>query len=125
MDIAQATTYGKEEGDVEGPFDIGVYVKKTYGEKTAGLFLFTSANIFTDSTNSIVANANLTIFNNCIAEYIDSEVQTLVIPSKTFSAESLIISAGTGMFIGLIVTAVIPLVLLITGFIIWYQRRKS
>ena len=124
-DIAQASTYDKEEGDIEGPFDIGVYVKKTYGEKTAGLFLFTSANIFTDSADSMVANANLTIFNNCIEEYIDSEVETLVVPAKTFSAESLIISAGTGMFIGLLMAVMIPLVLLITGFIVWYQRRKA
>ena len=123
--IAQATTYDKEEGDIEGPFDIGVYVKKTYGENTAGLFLFTSANIFTDSADSMVANANLTIFNNCIEEYVDSEVETIVVPAKTFSAESLIISAGTGMFIGLLVAVMIPLVLLITGFIVWYQRRKA
>jgi len=124
-DIAHATTYDKEEGDIDGPFDIGVYVKKTYGENTAGMFLFTSANIFTDSADSMVANANLTIFNNCIAEYIDSDIETLVIPSKTFSAESLMISAGTGMFIGLLMAVVIPLVLLITGFIVWYQRRKA
>ena len=125
VNISQATTYDKEEGDIGGPFDIGVYVKKTYGDKTAGMFLFTSSNIFMDSADSMVANANLTIFNNCIAEYIDSDIETLVIPAKTFSAESLMISAGTGMFIGLLMAVVIPLVLLITGFIVWYQRRKA
>jgi len=123
--LSQATTYEKEEGDVDGAFDIGVYVKKTYGEETAGLFLFSSSNLFTDSTDSMVANANLTIFTNCIAEYIDTEVETLVIPAKIFTAESLMISAGTGMFIGLLVSVMIPLVLLITGFMIWYRRRKA
>jgi len=125
VNISQATTYEKEEGDVDGPFNIGVYVKKTYGENMAGMFLFTSANIFTDSADSMVSNANLTIFNNCVEEYIDSEVETIVVPTKTFSAESLMISAATGLFIGLLMAVMIPLVLLITGFIIWYQRRKA
>lgn len=125
VNISQATTYDKEENDIAGPFDIGVYVKKTYGENTAGMFLFTSSNIFTDSADSMVANANLTIFNNCVEEFIDGEEESVVIPVKTFSAESLLISAGTGMFIGLLMSVMIPLVLLITGFIIWYQRRKA
>ena len=89
------------------------------------MFLFTSSNIFTDSADSMVSNANLTIFNNCIEEYIDTEVESIVVPAKTFSAESLVISAGTGMFIGLLMAVMIPLVLLITGFLVWYQRRKA
>lgn len=123
--ISQATSYDKEEGDIDGPFDIGVYVKKNYGENVAGMFLFTSSNIFTDSADSMVANANLTIFNNCVEEFIDSEEEGVVIPVKTFLAESLVISAGTGMFIGLLMAVMIPLVLLIIGFMIWYQRRKA
>lgn len=125
VNIEETASYAKEEGDIEGPFDIGVYVQKTYGEKTAGMFLFSSVNIFTDSADSMVANANLTIFNNCLNEFIDSEIESVVVPVKSLTAEPLVISAGTGLFIGLLLSVMLPLALLIIGFVIWYNRRKA
>ena len=125
VNAAETATYAKTVEDVEGPFDIGVFVEKLYGENTAGMFLFTSANIFTDTADSMVANANLIIFNNCLNEFIDSEVSSVVIPIKTLTSESLVISAGTGMFIGLLLSVMLPLALLIAGFIIWYNRKKA
>jgi ABC-2 type transport system permease protein len=70
--------------DPSGPFDVGVYVKKTYGDKEAKLFLFTSINFFTDQADKMVANANLSIFTNCINEYIESAESAIVIPSKSY-----------------------------------------
>lgn len=125
VNIAEASTYAKEEGDMDGPFDIGVYVEKTYGENVAGMFLFTSGNIFTDAADEMVANANLAIFSNCLNEFIDSEIETVAVPVKALTADSLVVSAGTGMFIGLMIAVMIPLVLLITGFMVWYRRKKA
>ena len=125
VNISEAATYEKEEGDIAGPFDIGVYVEKSYGENIAGMFLFTSGNIFTDAADEMVANANLTIFNNCLNEFKDTEVETVAVPVKALTADSLVISAGTGMFIGLLISVMIPLVLLVTGFMVWYRRKKA
>ncbi len=123
--LSQAASYEMTENDIAGPFDVGVYVEKSYGENTAGLFLFTSTNIFTDAADMMVSNANLTIFTNCIDEYIDSETESIVIPVKTFTEEALVVSVGTAMFIGLTIVLFIPVLLLIFGFVIWYQRRKA
>lgn len=125
QNLNQSATYEMTENDLMGPFDLGVYVERTYGENTAGLFLFTSANIFTDAADMMVANANLTIFTNCVEEYIDGEEESIVIPVKTFTEEALVVSVGTAMFIGLTIVLFVPVLLLILGFIIWYNRRKA
>lgn len=125
QNLNQSATYEMTENDLAGPFDMGVYVERTYGENTAGLFLFTSANIFTDAADMMVANANLTIFTNCVEEYIDGEEESIVIPVKSFGEEALVVSVGTAMFIGLTIVLFVPALLLILGFIVWYNRRKS
>lgn len=124
QNLNQSATYEMTENDLVGPFDLGVYVERVYGENTAGLFLFTSANIFTDAADMMVSNANLTIFTNCVEEYIDGE-ESIVIPVKTFTEEALVVSVGTAMFIGLTIVLFVPVLLLIVGFIIWYNRRKA
>lgn len=124
QNLNQSATYEMTENDLVGPFDLGVYVERVYGENTAGLFLFTSANIFTDAADMMVSNANLTIFTNCVEEYIDGE-ESIVIPVKTFTEEALVVSVGTAMFIGLTIVLFVPVLPLIVGFIIWYNRRKA
>lgn len=125
LNLSSAESYHMDEDDLAGPFDVGVYVQRTYDENTAGLFLFTSPNIFTDAADMMVANANLTIFKNCVGEFVDSEESGVVIPVKAYTAEALTISTGTAMFIGLLIIFCIPFVLLVSGFMIWYQRRKA
>ena len=125
QELNQAMSYEMTENDMVGPYDLGVYVERIYGDKKAGLFLFTSANIFTDAADRMVSNANLTIFSNCIGEYIDGEEESVVIPIKSFSEEALVVSVGTAMFIGFMVVLFVPALLLITGFVVWYKRRKA
>ena len=125
LNLSTTSDYQKGESDILGPFDVGVYVKRVYGEKTAGLFLFTSPNIFTDAADVMVANANLTIFKNCVGEYMDSEDEGVVIPVKSYTQEPLTISTGMAMVIGLVIIFCIPFVLLVFGFVVWYQRRKA
>lgn len=125
LNLSGTANYQKEETDLEGPFDVGIYVQRIYGENTAGLFLFASPNILTDAADMMVANANLTIFKNCVGEFIDSEESGVVIPVKAYTQEALTISTGTAMFIGLLIVFCIPFVLIVSGAVVWYQRRKA
>ena len=111
--------------DESGPFDLGVYVEKTYGENQAKLFLFSSVNFFTDQADAMVSNANLTIFTNCISKYIDGQESSIVVPSKSYAATTLTISSGNALGIGLTIAVVIPVTLLILGFVVWFNRRKK
>lgn len=124
-DLSNATSYDKSMEDESGPFDLGVYVEKTYGENQAKLFLFSSVNFFTDQADAMVSNANLTIFTNCISKYIDGQESSIVVPSKSYAATTLTISSGNALGIGLTIAVVIPVTLLILGFVVWFNRRKK
>ncbi|MGN0156933.1 MAG: Gldg family protein, partial [Lachnospiraceae bacterium] len=125
VDIANAQNYEKTENDIEGPFDLGICVERTYQDEAAKLFLFSSVNIFTDNADAMVANANLTIFTNCISDFSDSEESAIAVPVKSYGTEMIVINSKTALIIGLTIVVVIPIGLLIAGLMIWQKRRKK
>lgn len=125
IDLSNAQSLEKTMEDQSGPFDVGVYVKKTYGDKEASLFLFSSINFFTDQADKMVANANLKIFTNCISEYIKSTESAIVIPSKSYTEETLTISSGYALGIGLLLAVILPITLMVIGLVVWLNRRKK
>lgn len=125
IDLSNAQSLEKTMEDQSGPFDVGVYVKKTYGDKEASLFLFSSINFFTDKADKMVANANLKIFTNCISEYIKSTESAIVIPSKSYTEETLTISSGYALGIGLLFAVILPITLMVIGLVVWLNRRKK
>ena len=124
-DLNNATSYEKTMEDISGPFDVGVYVQKTYGENTAGLFLFSSFNFFTDQADQMVANANSTIFTNCISEFIGKgDTSAIVVPVKDYQLDNLIVNSGSALLIGILVAVITPIALIVIGIVIWLKRRK-
>ncbi len=122
-DYANAATFGFEEGDAAGPFALGVRAVKTLGEGEAQLFLFPSETLFTDSTNSIVAGANLNLFTNCVAEMAGS-VDSVSVPIKYYEASDIMVRESTALLIAAALLFIIPVGSILTGVIIWSRRRK-
>lgn len=119
----QAQTYEKEDGDVQGPFDVGVYAEKTLEEGTAQLTLFASENLFTDSANTMVADANLTLFTNTVASMSDNEISVSV-PVKSYESSIITVNDSTAFSLGSLFMLILPLGLLIAGIFVWMGRRK-
>lgn len=119
----QAQTYEKEDGDVQGPFDVGVHAEKTLEEGTAQLTLFASENLFTDSANTMVADANLTMFTNTVASMSDSEISVSV-PVKSYESSIITVNDSTAFSLGSLFMLILPLGLLIAGIFVWMGRRK-
>ena len=125
IDLDNATTYEKSENDINGPFDVGVYVKKTYGDKDASLFLFSSFNFFTDQADQMVSGANATIFSNCVKEFCgQGEESSIVVPVKEYQMNNLVINSGSALLLGILVAIIVPIVLIAVGITIWLKRRK-
>ena len=100
--LKSAKKYTKEDGDVEGTFDLGAQIKKSVtsenenGESTTtetNILALSSVYMLDDNMNELVADANLEMFNNALSEYIntDDSVETLSIPSKSLQASQLTI----------------------------------
>ncbi len=124
-DVQNMTNFDKEEGDLQGPFTIGVSVIDSQSE--AQLLVYTSAMLFSDSADQQVSGNNSTLFASSIRSLAaQSESSSLiVIPVKPYTQESLVLSQGTILTAGFFSVLAIPVLLIAVGVLIWMRRRKA
>lgn len=116
--------FDKSEGDIEGPFAVGISAVKTIDEETeATMVVYGSEQIFTDEANEIVSGANQVLFTNTISSFVEQEVN-VSIPVKSYEISSLTVPQSKAVFVGLMTVIILPLGCLATGFVIWFKRRK-
>lgn len=109
----------------DAPFNLGSYITKDFDGNTASLMIFTSINMLTDDADTMVSKANSTLFGNCIAKFVPTDIGNVSIPVKEYNNDYLTVNTGTGMLIGIIYSIITPLVLIVAGFVIWFRRRKK
>lgn len=148
-DIENSTSYDRQDGDEDGPFYIGLSctaqvagaasqeqetdesgntdaasgdVKNS--ESTA--IIFSCENLFTQEADTMVAGTNQKLFSGVLQafETEDGESSSVVIPVKNYEVEYLTVSQSWISVLALITVVVIPFGFLITGFVIWFRRRK-
>ncbi len=147
--VENATTYEKEDGDVDGPFDAVISVSKTLGSeddsedsaddtesaedaeeesgeetKTADILVFGSVYALSDNMDNIVSQSNTQIVNNALKEYIDTDVETISVPAKSLSTEQLTVTESGSRIFGTLISIVAPVIVLIAGIAVWAGRRK-
>lgn len=142
-DIQNATSYDKEDGDVDGPFNVGVMSEITVNsgdtsvttaseptesessqEKTSKVIVYASDSVFTQEADSMVAGSNSQLFKNSLNSMITADTN-ISIPVKDYNLNSLTVPALQKAVIGVITTVVLPLVLLIIGIVVAVRRRKK
>lgn len=123
LNVGNMDNADKEDGDVDGPFGIGVAAQKTVDDKTATLVAFGCDQMFTDEASSMVGGANLTVFTNTVGSFADHDV-SVSIPVKEYERSRLTVSQASVFAIAPIVTVVLPVAFLVAGFVIWLTRRK-
>ena len=134
-----------EEGDIAGPFDLGVVAAKAVAqeegteeetddaenadaaesgaENEAKLIVFASETLLDEQVDAMVSGGNSTLFLNVLSQLADHE-STVSIEAKSLAVSWLTVTAGSAIFWGLITVLVLPLFLLCLGGVIWFQRRK-
>lgn len=123
MNLTNLETYAKEEGDIDGPFAIGVVAVKTLDNGDATMVVYGSEQMFTDDANSMVGGANRVLFMNTISQFVNHEV-SVSIPIKSYEVSTLTIVQSQAVLLSVLVTIVWPAGCLILGFVIWFRRRK-
>lgn len=122
--VTNVSGYEKEEGDIDGPVCIGVKAEKTLDSGSATLYVFASAQMFTDSVDNVVSGNNKQLFTNIMSTLAEHETSVSV-PVKSYEMASLTASASDVIVFGVVVVVMIPLVLLAAGMVIWLNRRKK
>lgn len=120
-------TAEKADGDEEGAFDVGVSVSESVGEdKEAQLVYFSSVGMLSDDIDNSVSGGNVSVITKAITSMTDVDESTTVsIPSKSLSVSYLNLTAYDVSFWSLVTMAVIPVLFLLVGFVIWMKRRKQ
>lgn len=119
-----SSTVEKEEGDIDGPFALGVEAEKTLEEGTATLVAYACNQMFEDSVSSVSSGANQAMFVNTISAFVDHEVSSAV-PVKSYEVSYVTVTQSNVVWIGLIVTIILPVGSLVAGFVIWFRRRRK
>ena len=114
------TTYEKEEGDIDGPFALGVDIADG-GE----LVFFTSSYLLEDMYNAYSSGANSDLVMNALSSLL-GERQALSIRSKSLNYNYLTISESAASLLKLVMIGLVPLLYLaMGGAALWDKRRMQ
>lgn len=122
-DISGSESYEKQEGDIDGPFAIGVKCVKTLGEGSSTAIIYSSQYLFTEGADSMVAGTNSKLFSGSLGSLVSHE-SSISIPIKSYEVSYLILTENQIILLSLLTVIVIPFAFLISGFVIWFRRRK-
>lgn len=117
-------TWEREDGDVSGPFALGVYVTQELGAEEMKFLWLTSENFISDDANATVSGANFEMITNMIAQMSDQET-SVSIPVKDYTAANLTVPRSVFYIGSTTVMFLIPVVVLVSGLVIWLGRRKK
>lgn len=114
------TTYEKEDGDIDGPFALGVDIADG-GE----LVFFTSSYLLEDMYNAYSSGANSDLVMNALSSLL-GERQALSIRSKSLNYNYLTISESAASLLKLVMIGMVPLMYLaMGGAALWDKRRMQ
>lgn len=122
-DFENATEYSRQEGDAQGPFSLGVEAVKTLEQGEATMVVYSSDQMFTDSASLMVGGANQMLFTNTVSRFVDHETSVSV-PAKNYEVSTLLLSQKDALLLGLVTVILLPFGSLVTGFVIWFGRRR-
>ena len=94
--------------------------------KKTQIVYFASSAIFNDQMNATVSGANYELLSASLSWLCGTEEDNSIsIPSKAYDMTTLMVPASDVSFWSIFVTAVVPVSILLIGFVIWLRRRKQ
>ena len=122
-----SNTIEKEDGDVEGPFDLGVSITESLDDdKETQIVYYSTSNLMDSQTNQMVSGGNEKLIMESLKWMTDTEESASVsIPSKSLEVSYLTITDYDAAFWKICTIALIPGLFLVIGFVVWIKRRKA
>lgn len=119
-----STNIDFEEGDISGPFNLGLTITETYNDVESRLVVYGSAYIIEESMLNYTSIGNMNLFINSVNFLADRE-SSIAIPTRSVVQEYLTLNAAQVNFWGAVVVVVIPVFVLTLGGFICLRRRKK
>ena len=116
----QQTTYEKEDGDIDGPVSLGVYIQ---GHSSGRIIFFTSSYLLDDMYNAYSSGANNDMVMNALSALMGDR-QAMSIRSKSLNYNYLTISESAASTIKLVMIGLVPLCYLAMGVVTVLEKRR-
>ncbi len=121
-----ATTTEKEDGDTSGAMALALAVEKETesedDDSTGKIVVYTTPLLFDSTADEMTAGGNFDLVINSFGWLCEHE-SSISIHSKSLSATSLTVSSFQANLWSTILVAVLPLLLIVIGIVIWIVRR--
>ena len=123
----QSSNIEKEDGDVDGPFDLGVAItEKLDDDKETQIVYYSTAHLMESQVNQMVSGGNEKLLLESLNWMTSTDDSNSVsIPSKSLESTSLTVTDYDAAFWKICTIGLIPGVFLVAGFLIWLKRRKA
>ena len=110
----------KENGDVAGPFDIGVYAV----EGDTKIAYFSCATMFTDNAYQVVGDSNNQLITNAIGDMVTTPIGPSI-PVKEYDLTTIAVSKAFTLIYGALFALILPIALIVVGIVLWARRRHK
>lgn len=115
----ELSTYEKEDGDIDGPFTLGVSIETT-GE--GQIIWFSASDFLNDMYNAYSSGANVDLAMNALSSLI-GEREAMAIRSKSLNYNYLTITDSTSSILKALMIGVFPLTYFGIGVLIILRKR--
>ena len=120
------TNISKQEGDLKGPFNIAVAVTNEVDtnntEKNGKIIVFSSSSLITAQAIQLSNGANLDLVMNSFS-WLSERKENLVIRPKSLQLQALVMTNSQAYTVAAVAVIIIPLLIAVTGIIVWLRRR--
>lgn len=118
------STYTKQDGDLSGPFYIGVLSEQNNpNTKSKGNILFLSTGMASDTVldNDMFLNRRLMI---SAINFMNEDSDAIIVEARYTQSTSLSITKADANFIMWSLCVVIPVGVLVAGGVVWFRRKN-
>ncbi|MCD8100667.1 MAG: GldG family protein [Oscillospiraceae bacterium] len=116
LSVSAATSYAKSDGDIDGPFALGVAIEDS--ETGAEIVWVSCAHLI-----DVGYGGGEDVFINALG-WMCEHTSSISIHSKSIGTDVLTISSSTASVLTAIIVAILPAGCLVLGLYTWARRRK-
>lgn len=118
-------TYNWSEGDPVGPFNVAVSVTDgdEYGPTPAKLVVISTSGVLVDQFDQLSRGANTDFIINSF-NWLNEAKQNITVRPKPFKDTYLSITYMQQLILAGVFVVALPLLVFLTGFIVWKRRRS-
>lgn len=117
-----STIVEQEEADIDGPFYVGIEAANAL---TGGkLIVYSCTQLFTDNISTVSSGTNQLLLVDTVSALVNTDLN-ITIPEKNYLVDTIMVPNNAIVVIGAIVSVILPVAILASGFVIWFKRRRK